>query len=111
MRVKLMNSAVMPAEGTYYNTKITKEQFVEILKSNINITDSYISYPQNIDYIYKISGIKVPLSRAETTLENGDVMLILKLKYRVELGTKGQQVNEDNFEYYMTKYIEIFTRI
>ncbi|MCX8167389.1 MAG: hypothetical protein N3E37_06085, partial [Candidatus Micrarchaeota archaeon] len=70
MKVKLLNSAMMPAEGVYTLRRITREQFcselVEAYKKGL--LESYIGYQDNIACIARWTGITVPFSRETTTL-------------------------------------------
>lgn len=103
---RLMNSAMMPVPGQYRLTAITRDQFVRELRSahgNGGLV-SYIGYEQNVRIISKLSGIQIPVNRAETTLAPGDVMLIMRLKYRVTPANKGQEVSENDFEYFKATY-------
>ena len=81
--LKLMNSAVMPHEGNYKMTQINLTQFVNELKAAPSF-ESYIGYPATARFIEAISEMKILLSREQTSLDNGDEMLIIKLKYRVQ---------------------------
>jgi len=104
--MKLLNSAMMPQKGSYKIFRLQKEAFVDILKAAYaqNAVQSYISYPQNIDILEELTGIRFPLSREETVLEDTDIMLVMKLKYRVAMGTKGQKVDPNDFEYFQCLY-------
>lgn len=103
--LKLMNSAMMPTEGRYTLKRITEGAFAEILKTAESF-ESSIGYQQTADYIEKISGVKVPVSRNPTTLADGDYMLIIKLAYRVaDPATKGQPQPED-YEFFLASYAE-----
>lgn len=102
--MKLMNSAMMPQEGKYTLLPMTKEAFADIVRAAHKNIKSYISYPQNIDIIESLTGVRFELSREETVLEDEDIMLIMKLKYRVAMSTKGQAVNPDDFEYWQCLY-------
>lgn len=99
--IRLMNSAMMPKAGVYRIDEISQERFCEILRENK--VDSYIGYQQTCDYIEKISGVKVAMSRGKTVLEIGDKILIIKLKYRVNPLEKGKEVAED-FEFFICDY-------
>lgn len=111
MKVRLLNSAMMPKEGIYTMQKITKEQFCNILKEAYQkgILDSYIGYQENIDLIAKWTGIIVPFNRSETIIEHGDIMLVMKLKYRLkDPRVKGVQTfKEEDFEFFMVNYEKI----
>lgn len=105
--VKLTNSAVMPQHGVYRARQITKEEFVSLVqRAHAEGTlESYIGYPQNVELIRKWAGVDVALNRAETRLEDGDVMLVMKLRYRVaDPSAKGAPVGEDDFEFYVVEY-------
>ena len=108
MKVYILNSAIMPCEGSYYTKKITKNEFIILLQffSEMNRLVSYIGYEQNKELIKKWSGVDVELNRGELKeLEDGDILLIIKLKYRVsEPSEKGKIVNEDDFEFFISKY-------
>ena len=103
MTTHVMNSAIMPSPGTYTLQLITKEQFVAELKLADALSSS-IGYPQNLEFIKKISGIDLPLSRKETLIKSGDSMLILKLKYRVDGYPKGMPVSENDFEFFKATF-------
>ncbi|RLC49254.1 MAG: hypothetical protein DRH57_00095 [Candidatus Cloacimonadota bacterium] len=107
MAVKLLNSAVMPKEGQYSAYKISFQEFKLLLQKahKRGELESYIGYPQNVELIRKWTGIEVPLNRAETDLNDGDEMLVMKLKYRVSNpADKGKEVGEDDFEFFYVRY-------
>jgi len=105
----LMNSAMMPKEGTFINKQISKNEFITLLKIFHKKGEllSYVGYPQNAELIEKWSGIKIPVNREQLTeLNDGDLLLIMKLKYRLpDSSQKGQPVSEDDFEFYLCKYL------
>lgn len=111
MRVHLMNSAVMPIEGKYASYRISKEIFVSELKKawEIGILKSYIGYEENIKKIAEWADVRVPLSRDQATnLQAGDMMLVMKLKYRLPDPSmkKGKQdfIGDDDFEFFIVIY-------
>jgi hypothetical protein len=110
MTVYLLNSAVMPTEGTYITKKIDRETFVFLVWFFIKLgyLVSYLGYEQNVSLIEKWTGFRVSLKRSELKeLEDGDILLIMKLKYRVQDPTKkGEIVDEDDFEFYVSKYVK-----
>ena len=110
MKVRLMNSAMMPKEGVYRAVKITKQEFIKEIKEAYNkgILESYIGYENNVELIKKWTGITVELRRVPTTVEDGDVLLVLKLKYRVQNPSqKGKfQPSEEDYEFYKVYYSE-----
>jgi len=105
--IKLMNSAMMPQPGTYRLRRITHTEFCRALQeaTEKNMLESYIGYQQNIDLIYQWTGVHVPLSRAETSLEDGDSLLIMKLRYRLnDPSRKGAPVDKTSFEFFEADY-------
>lgn len=106
MKVKLMNSAMMPSPGKYDCQEITKQAFSERLQSasQRDLLESYVGYQQNINLIKGWTGVSVPLSRAQTTLGCGDVMLIMRLNYRPAPGEKGRSVSEEDFTFFEVSY-------
>lgn len=107
MAMKLLNSAVMPKEGQYSAYKISFQEFKLLLQKahKRGELESYIGYPQNIELIRKWTGIEVPLNRAETNLDDGDEILVMKLRYRVSNpADKGKEVKEEDFEFFYIKY-------
>ena len=104
---KLLNSAMMPQAGTYEMKEISFEEFKKIISDKSIEIDSYIGYPQNIQLIKNWTGREIELNRSQTKLEDGDEMLVMKLKYRVvNPSEKGKEVNEDDFEFFRIKYYD-----
>lgn len=102
-----MNSAVMTSPGRYLLNEISKREFIERL---INAYDhrilvNRISYKQNADLIYEWTDgeYRPVLNRQSTFVEDGDEMLCMTLKYRVE-GYEGKQVNENDFQFFHCVY-------
>ena len=110
MRVLLLNSAVMPREGIYVMKRITKEEFGKALKQakEKGVLKSYIGYPDNIELIKKWFGVEVELNRTQTDVKNGDIMLVMKLKYRLpNPKDKGRYTpKEEDFEFFTVQYRE-----
>lgn len=106
--IRLMNSNIMPAEGHYTLRKIDKDEFCKILidahiAQNL---ESYIGYKDNIMLIRKWTGIAVPFSRENTILEDGDILLTMKLAKRIgDPAMKGiASFDEEDFEFYIAEY-------
>lgn len=78
-----MNSAMMPTDGYYFVKQVTKEEFVKQWKLLKEDFISSIGYEDNARYLTELLGEHIPLNRKETSLEEGDVFFILKLKYRL----------------------------
>jgi len=104
--IHVMNAASMPLEGTYTIKRIDKETFLSALCAAYGdgALSSSIGYQQNADYIRKRTGITLPLSRQETTIQDGDRLLIMKLRYRVDGLPKGAPVDENDFEFFWCEF-------
>jgi hypothetical protein len=100
--VRLMNAAMMPQPGTYRAEALSQEEFVEALRAAPGFV-SYVGYPQTAEWIQQIAGVIVPVSREQTVLEDGDVLLVCKLAYRVDPRRKGDWQQED-WEYCRVLY-------
>ena len=105
--IKLMNSAMMPQPGTYELVPLAREQFVGILRDN-GQCDSYVGYPQTAEFVERISGVKVEVSRRSTVFTDGERVLVVKLAYRPQdANTKGAPVDEADYEFYLVRYSSI----
>lgn len=103
--IRLMNSAMMPAPGTYTLKKITRDQFCRhIIAANaFGELVSYIGYPQNAELIERWTGINVSVSRKKTVVNDGDHLLMMTVKYRVD-GPKGEKLDENDFDFFIADY-------
>lgn len=112
MTVHLMNSAMMPAEGIYVAQRISQESFASWVRRAYatGTLKSYIGYEQTARHIEAIAGVPVEVSRQPVSdLQDRDVLLVCKLKYRVADPTsKGKPVRESDFEYFLVDYYEPF---
>ena len=104
--IRLLNSAMMPAEGVYRLQRITRAEFSFWMRQAARTGfTSTVGYQETAHHIEAVSGVKVPVSRDPTVLEDGDVLLICKLKYRAtEPGRKGAPVGSEAFEYFQCEY-------
>ena len=95
--IYLMNSAVMPAGnyGSYEYAPATMNDLKMLMSGKIGTFRSCIGYPQNADLIEKWTGFRPEISRTETRFSSGDRAFVMRLKYRVGVGTKGSNVSED----------------
>jgi Domain of unknown function (DUF1874) len=100
---KLMNSAMMPSDGHYFRRMVTQAEFVAAMAEGF---ESSIGYPATAQFLERISGRSVPLSREETTVEDGDKLLICKLKYRLQNpGNKRDHAPRDeDYEFIIAEY-------
>jgi len=112
--LNLMNSAMMPDEGTYTLRKITPANAISMLQSAGKAWKSFIGYANTAAYLKKILGVEIPLSRDETHFRDGDTALICKLKYRptdvkMKATALGQaEVKDEDFELYEVKFQGVF---
>jgi len=103
--IKLMNSAMMPTEGHYQLSRLSRDMFVSILR-DAGQCDSYVGYEQTAQFVERISGVKVEVSRRQTTFADGDRALIVRLAYRVpDATTKGAPVDENEYEFFLVRYL------
>ncbi|MEM4202622.1 MAG: DUF1874 domain-containing protein [Candidatus Methanomethylicaceae archaeon] len=109
-RYVLMNSAMMPSPNFVYQPRLlSQEEFVQLLQEaqRSGQLESYIGYETTASHIAKISGVSVSVNRAETQVQEGDVMLVCKLRYR--LPSPSQKANpqaqaaisDEDFEYWL----------
>lgn len=84
--ILLLNSAVMPTEGSYTLKRISQFTFRTNLQeaAATGNLQSYIGYPETARLIEQITGIEIEVSRKQATLTSGDKMLIVKLRQRVD---------------------------
>ena len=101
MTIHLTNSAVMTQPGVYRCKELSAKDFYNevVIAWHLGTLKTYIGYTQNRDLIRRNTGLNVPLSRAETILEPGDVILAMVLKYRTD-GIKGRDVDPDEFQFF-----------
>lgn len=85
--IKLMNSAMMPAEGSFKLRRISTRKFAILLADHY--FESSIGYYHTARQIEEIvrretgTRIQVPVNRQKTTLGSKEFLLICKLKYRL----------------------------
>lgn len=113
--VKLVNAAVMPHPGCYVMSRLSKDDFAQMLIEAFRARNlvSFIGYQSTADHIYRLTGVKIPISRAQTILQHNDVMLVCRLKYRLsdadaKREAKAQaQISDEDFEYFIVTYEEV----
>lgn len=104
--IHVMNAAMMPLEGCYNLTGITEGGFLRAIETAYkdgNLT-SWFDYQQNADFLKKKSGIRLPLTSKETRIQDGDKLLIMRLKHRVDGLPKGASINENAFEFFWCEF-------
>jgi len=84
--IRLMNSAMMPKPGNYSTYEVDPRLFADLVKQadSMQKLDSYIGYPESVQLIAELTGVRVPMNRRLTDLNPGDVLLCVRLQYRVE---------------------------
>lgn len=104
--IHVMNAAMMPLEGTYTLKRIDEKTFFNALIAACGdgVLSSSIGYQQNVDYIRKKIGISLFTTREETKIQDGDRLLVMKLRYRVDGYPKGYPVSENDFEFFVADY-------
>lgn len=105
---KLLNSAMMPSLDFSYLQipgRVSPEEFAQTLQSEP--FESYIGYPETARILEELSGLKIPISRAQTTIGLGDKLLFARLKYRMpDPGQKGKTEHTiDDFEFAIYKVV------
>lgn len=90
----VMNSAVISTPGTYHYRLVSVEEAKKFLDNGPYT--SFVGYPATAEYIERVLGYKISLSREPVQFQPGDKALVVRLKYRVQdPGTKGQFVPKD----------------
>ena len=79
----LLNSAVMPTEGVYTLKRISETEFQTTLQAADDF-QSYIGYPETARMIQELTDIHITVSREQAELTPGDVILIVKLRHRIQ---------------------------
>jgi hypothetical protein len=103
---KLMNSAMMPIEGRYSLYRASVDQFVYLLQNEP--FESYIGYQSTADFLKRLSGIDIPVNRDQTRVEDGDKLLIIRLKYRLadpaDKRDKNRIPADEDYEFFICLY-------
>ena len=113
MKVHLLNSAMMPAEGTYTLRRIQRDEFISRLTRAYEAgqLESHVGYEQNLKLIADWCNIRLRPDRGEVRiLTDGDELLVMKLKYRVQdTALKADKrfqnsVTADDFEFFVAEF-------
>ena len=76
----------MPAaDGTYQSKSLTREEFATRAReaNEKGVLISYIGYKQTAELLSNLCGFEVRENRKETLIEDGDKLLIARIKYRL----------------------------
>lgn len=112
MKTALINSALMPNPGLTYRPRVVSaDEFAALVRRAVadGSIESFIGYEATAAAVERLTGWRPPLSRAQTTVQAGDVMLVIKLKYRLDnAGKKSDpsfqnQVNLEDFEFWVVE--------
>lgn len=93
--ILLMNSAMMPA-GAYGSYRYERATVDDLRQAMLNGFRSYIGYPETAALISDWTGIHVPVSREVAALAHGDVIYVVRLRYRVAPGEKGAMLGQSD---------------
>ena len=84
----LMNSAMMPCDGCYCRATITANEAKNLFQKYQADYKSYVGYNNACRVLSELFDCYIDCCRDETILKKGDVILVAKLKYRVNPGEK-----------------------
>ena len=105
----LLNSAMMPATGTYRLRELSRDEWVRAIQTAAQeeSIQSYIGYPDTAKHVQEITELPIEVNRAEVTLDKAATLFIVKLKYRVtDPAQKGQFAPSDaDYVYYVAQYV------
>ena len=91
--VHLLNSAMMPAaDGVYLSKQLTAAEFASrasFAYDNGNLI-SYVGYKSTAQLLSELCGFEIRENRAETLIDDGDILLVARIKYRL-----GERPNPD----------------
>lgn len=101
----LMNSAMMPAVGTYKISEIPAERFFDLVR-NAREMRSYIGYQATADFISRHTGRRIGVNREMTVLGRYEMILVCKLKYRLQDpgAKKDLKPSDDDYEFFLVEY-------
>ena len=86
MTVHLLNTAMMPAgNGTYRSQSVSEQVFAERAREahKAGTLKTYIGYEGTAYVLSRLCGFEIRENRKETRIEDGDILLIARLKYRL----------------------------
>lgn len=103
----------MPQPGTYTLHALTAAEYAAAVISAYAAGDvrSYIGYDAAADVIERLTGIRPDVTRETTPVEDGDLLLIARLRQRVQSqdprvkAAMGRQQNDpDAYEFFACVY-------
>ena len=104
MTARLLNAAVMPREGIYHLRQITPAEFARLVDQQKPV--SYIGYHNAAVVLSRLCNCQIAINRESTPMEDGDYLLIARLKYRVgNPAAKGQvEATVHDYEFFECLY-------
>jgi hypothetical protein len=78
--------------GAYIVHPLTLDEFADAVREASSI-ESFIGYDATAKFIERATGVPVEVSRAQTVLQDNDVFLIIRLKYRLADGSAKRDPN------------------
>lgn len=103
--LKMMNSAMTPADGDYSKLTINKEDYKTIATHCKDKFESFIGYTENCKVLSEFLGFEVPMSMKQTVLSKPiDWMLVAKLPYRDRNKGEVKGLTIDDFEFSLVQY-------
>lgn len=108
--VHLLNAAVMPQPGFYDMQAIDAETFTELVQiaEELGQLKHYIGYKSTLTFVEHLAGIDLQGTNGDkTVMADGDVFLVIRLKYRVNPQQKRADTPEiRDFEFFKGSYAE-----
>ena len=96
-KLYLLNAPIMPNEGVYIYTSLSKEKFVESFYHNKQYYEivSAIGHQSTADFLTKILGYPIQYNRINVEFKDGDMALVIRVKTRLP---EGQVLREEDME-------------
>ena len=91
-RIIVMNSAMMPNDGTYVCKYVDSETFKKAFHKAYEKSKSFestIGYQETADLLTELLGVEVPMNRVNTALKSGDIMFVVRSTQRFDPDKKG----------------------
>ena len=101
MTIKLMNTTIIPNEGTYKLEKVDAKDASEMAR--LQGYESYIGHDAAAEAMSAVLGLKVKPNRAMAHFEPGNVAICLKLKGRLPEGKilSREEMEEVGYDLYL----------
>lgn len=108
MKIYLMNSSMMPMEGFYQRIDLSMQDWINLYNQATEVV-STVAYPEIVRIFYQATGIILPVAIEKPITrfcENECLILVIKLKFRVQAHRKGTPLGStiDDYEFILVKY-------